>query len=800
MASPLRDKIPLFSIAFISVIALSFEILLTRLFAIIQWHHFAYMIISLALLGYGISGTFLSLFRERLLKHYKTTFISNIYLFGVSLLICYLLAQQVPFNAQEILWDRRQLLWLSLIYLLLMLPFFFVANAIALTMMAKGDRIAAIYAADLVGAGLGCVLVIILLFYLMPHHLLQMFSVMAVATTLVASIELGYKRRATTVFTIASILVLSLLPADWLTLSLSPYKSLQQLLRIDGTRITETRSSPLGLINVVESNVIPLRHAPGLSLHATTEPPPQLAIFSDGDNMTVINKLNNKNTIPEYLQYQTSAAPYHLQQANSVLILGAGTGSDVLQAQAYKVPLIDAVELNPTIVDLVKTDYADYAGHLYEKPGVNVHVAEARGFVSNSEQHFDVIQIALLDTFGASSAGLYALSENYLYTVEAVTEYIRHLTPDGVLSITRWLKLPPRDNLKMFATGLAALRSLGYEQPENHVMLIRSWQTATLLIKHSPLSTQDISNVQQFCQRMGFDTAYFPGIQHSDTNRFNKLREPVFYNAATAMTGNNADNFYEQYKFNITPATDDQPYFFNFFKWDLFEDIVALKDKGGMPLVEWGYIIMIATLAQAIIFSALLIVLPLLFKKETRLTTDKTTLISLLYFSSLGLAFLFVEIAFMQKFTLFLYHPVYSIAVTLTAFLLFAGAGSHYSAFLRDKLGYRSTIRLAVTVICVTGVIYSVALQPLFDWLLASSTVIKIMVTFILIAPLAFFMGMPFPVALSYLSKKSPMLIPWVWGVNGCTSVISAVLAMVLAVHFGFNVVIVAALILYAGT
>ena len=798
MKNTYSDKVPLLSIALISAIALSYETLLTRLFAIIQWHHFAYMIVSFALLGYGFSGTFLSLFRKPLLNRYETFFIINLILFGISLLVCFLSAQHIPFNAQEILWDRHQLWWLCAIYLLLMMPFFFVANAIALTMMANGGKIPRIYAADMVGAGIGSALVIILLFYVMPGRLLQVLSILAIATTLVACLELHYAWRKPFIAAGAAILILSLLPGSYQELALSPYKSLPLLLRIDGTRIMETRSSPLGLINVVESTITPLRHAPGLSLRANAEPPPQLAVFTDADNMTVINKVQNSNKPPSYLEYQTSAAPYQLPGAKRVLVLGAGTGNDILQAKAYNVTAIDAVELNPQMVKLVKKDYADYSGRLYQQPDINVHIAEARGFVSNSKQPYDVIQIALLDTFGASSAGLYALSENYLYTVEAFTEYISHLTDNGVLSITRWVKLPPRDNLKVFATAVAALRDLGYMQPEKQLILVRSWQTATLLVKQSAFTQQDIENINRFCEKMGFDTAYIPGIQAPQTNRFNQLREPYFYNAAMAMLGDNADAFYEQYKFNVAPATDDRPYFFNFFKWELLNDIFKLKGQGGMPLVEWGYIIMIAALIQAVIASTILIVFPLLLKKETRIKPDKTTLLCLLYFSSLGLAFLFIEIAFMQKFILFLHHPLYSIAVTLTAFLVFAGAGSQYSGYLRRKFGYRFTIKLAVVSIIVLGLLYNLALQELFERLLASSTAIKILVTAIIISPLAFFMGMPFPVALNYLSEKLPALIPWVWGVNGCASVISAVLAMVLAVHFGFSFVILIATLLYA--
>ena len=791
------DNIPRFSIAMISATALAYEILLARLFAIIQWHHFAYMIISLALLGYGVSGTFLSLFSSHLRKQYAAAFIINIGLFGVALLACFLSAQRIAFNAEEILWDWRQLIGLAGMYLLLMLPFFFAANAIGLSMMVMGGKISRIYAADMIGAGIGSALAIALLFYFMPNQVLQVLAALALASTVIAWLELGLPWRKSLIALGSAALLPLLIPSQWLELSLSPYKGLQQLLRIDGTRISKTLSNPLALVHVVESNTVPLRHAPGLSLHATTEPPPQLAVFSDGDNMTVINKATTRREQLDYFDQQTSAAPYHLADADTVAILGAGTGNDVLQALYHEVPEIHAVELNPQIAGLLTGEFAEYSGNIYLKPQVRVHIAEARGYIARSQRQYDVIQIALLDAFGASAAGLYALSESYLYTVEAFEEYIKHLSPDGVLSITRWVKLPPRDNLKMFATALQALKQLKVENPEKHLMLIRSWQTATLLVKKSELTNLDIEKIKIFCNQLGFDTAYYPGIDAAHANRFNILRESVFFTATTALAGPAGAAFLQQYKFNITPATDDRPYFFNFFKWELLGELIDLKDQGGIPLVEWGYIVLIATLIQAVIASTILILLPLAANRNNRIARDKITAVSLLYFFSLGLAFLFIEIAFMQKFILFLHHPLYAIAVTLAAFLLFAGMGSYYSKRLQSRIGYLASVRLAVSCIAVLGLLYSISLGALFTLFLASPITIKIILTLLLIAPLAFFMGMPFPLALGAVSENRPALVPWVWGVNGCASVISAILAMILAMHFGFTLVIISALLLY---
>lgn len=793
------QSFPLFSIALISSTALSYEVLLTRLFSIIQYHHFAYMIISLALLGYGVSGTLLSLTRNYVSQHYTPFYISNIILFAISSLSCFLIAQHIGFNAEQMLWDYTQAVRLFGTYMLLMLPFLFAANAIGASLMLFGDRVGKLYAADLLGAGIGSVVVIALLFLFYPEHILLILAGLGFFTVAIASWEFKFHVTKTVVTCLICAVTLVTLPSNWLSLEISPYKGLPQLLRVPDTKIIHTKSGPLGVIQVVESPGLPLRYAPGLSLNATTEPPPQLAVFIDGDGMSAINNEVKDRARLSFVDQMTSAAVYHLMQPDNVLVLGTGTGSDILQARFLHSPTIDAVELNPQLVELMTKVFANYSGNLFNKPGTRIHIQDARGFISSTQDKFDVIQISLLDSHGASTSGLYALSENYLYTVEAIKQYLARLQPNGYLSITRWIKLPPRDTLKLLATVVTSMRESGIEQPGKQLALIRSWQTSTLLVKNGDISSEEITNLRAFCNDRSFDMASYPGIKASETNRFNILSQPFFYQGARELLGKDPQAFLQQYKFNLTPATDNQPYFANFFKWQLFPEIMSLKDSGGMPLMEWGYIILIATLVQAVIASIALIIIPLLAGNTRGIDKNSPVFVNFLYFAALGLGFLFIEIAFMQKFTLFLHHPLYSIAVVLAAFLLFAGLGSNTSKHWQSKWGYNKTIRITVIGISTLGFIYLLLLDNVISLGIGLPTLLKIIITVIFIAPLAFCMGIPFPLALGFLSKHHPSLIPWAWGVNGCASVISAVLAMLLAIHLGFNAVIICAMLLYAG-
>jgi len=798
-----QQRPPLFAIALLSASALAYEVLLMRLFSIVQWHHFAYMVISLALLGYGASGTFLSLAQKWLLSRFSTAFCTNLGLFGITSVGCYLLAQQVPFNPETVLWDLREPLRLLFMYLLLAVPFFFAANAIGLVFIRFRMQIAPAYAADLLGAGLGSLCVIVLLLVALPLSALGTIGALGLSSLLVAVWQLHLARRALwNIVAISTALVLMLV-VQQAELELSPYKSLSQTLRIDGTDIITEASSPLGLLTVVESATIPLRHAPGLSLMAQHEPPEQVAVFTDGAGMTVINDGKAAPAAYGYLDQLTWALPYHLFTPQQVLVLGAGGGTEVLQARQHGVPEVHAVELNPQLIELVRERYGDFSAQLYDQPGVHVHTVEARGFVASSEARYDLIQLPLLDSFATSSAGLYALNESYLYTVEALSTFLEQLTPNGYLTISRWINLPPRDTLKLFITAVTALEQAGISDPGSHLILIRGWQTSTLLIKNGVVTADDVEAVRQFATARAFDVGWFPGIRAEETNRYNLLNEAHFYNAARALLGPQRTQFLEQYKFNLTPASDDAPYFFQFFKWRTLLEILELRSRGGMPLLEWGYLVLVATLLQAVVASVVLILLPLIVLRRRTIKQRPTQQDAfrkrniLLYFTAIGLAFLFIEMAFIQRFILLLHHPLYATAVVLTGFLVFAGLGSAFARRLTQANQHSRGVWLAVLGIVSVSLLYLFTLGPLFEQLMAWPIWARIVATLVLIMPLAFSMGLPFPLALDRLGHDAPELIPWAWGVNGCASVISAVLATLLAIHFGFSTVILTALVFY---
>ncbi len=775
------------AISIVSASAIAYEILLMRLYSIVQWHHFAFMIISIALLGYGASGTFLAFARTWLVDRFYNAWRINAVLFSISAYGGFAFAQRLGFNPFEITWEPSQLLLLSAAYVLLLVPFFFAANCIGLAFTRFGDRIGGIYAADLTGAGLGA-LAAVLVMMVMPAE--RGLNIVLGAGFFAAGIAVLNKR---VLLWVGLALVVGLLaPASWVAPQLSEYKGLRAALFAPGAHVVAERHSPLGRMTVVDSPRVPFRIAPGLSFASPHIPPEQLGLFIDGEGPHAINRFDGDLSQIAHLDYTTEAAPYHAQSPGRVLILGVSAGAGVLLARYHHAPQVDAVEANPFLADLLQKQFADYSGNIFSQPPVAFHIGETRTFVAASREQYDLIHIPLSASSGGSIMG--GLSETYVYTTEAFVSYLDHLTKAGILSITREVKNPPRDALKLTATAIDALTTGGNEDPAPNLVLIRGWQTYTLLVKNEPFTEGEISNLRRFMAERSFDAGYYPGMVRTSANQYNLLEAPYFYDGAIALLGPDRQRTMARYKFNLEPATDNRPYFNNFFKWSSLPEQTSAHRTSGYPLVERGYVILVATLVQATLVALVLILAPLhMLRRATGPVVNGERTRTVVYFLALGLSFLFIEIVFIQRFMLFLGHPLYAISVTLASFLIFAGAGAAASstAFRFAKRYLRlSPMLWIVAGIAAIALCYLFILPSLFETLLPLPVPIKAIASAVLIAPLAFLMGMPFPIGLASLSERTPALVPWAWGINGCASVVSPIIASLLSIHLGFDAVI----------
>jgi spermidine synthase len=789
--------IPPSALAVISAAILGYEVLLVRLFAIVQWHHFAFMAISIALLGFGVSGTLIVLFREQAERTPLGLFIASAAAFALTAPSAFLIAQRVPFNALEIVWAPSQILNLAAIFVLLAVPFTAGAACIGLAFREPGAKPGRVYLWNLLGSGAGALGVVGALLTMAPMSCLAMIGALGFAAALLAAAarESRRMRRLALLGALATGAWFAA-PTDWTALRISEFKGLPQALAVRDARLIGARSGPLAALSVIESPTVPFRHAPGLSLMAPALPPPQLGVFADGAFATAIDLWDGRPESLAYLDHSPDALPYHLARPQDVLVLDAGGGRLVLQAILNAAGRVDAVESNPDMLALLEEDFAARAGALYARPEVQTANADARHFLTATERLWDVIQLP--PPGGGATQPAQGLSEDYLFTAEGIGRAYAALRREGWLSASVGLDLPPRAALKLVSTLRAALELEGVAAPAGQILAIRSMTTMTVLVKRGAISRNDIAELKAFAETRGFDLVHYPGMGRGEANRRIRLAEPVFHDGVRSILGSEASDFVARYKFNIAAATDDRPYFHDVFRWAALPDLLALGPAGGAALIELGELIVTATLLQAIVLGAVLVLLPLRWRLSGRVSTGETWRFGL-YFAALGLAFLFIEIAWIQRFVLFLGHPLYSVSVVLTGFLVFAALGAGVSARLERRFAGTplTALDIAIGGIILVAAAYVVALSPVLPLLAGMPAALRVLAALAMIAPLAFFMGMPFPLGLSRIAGIDVEFVPWAWGLNGCASVVSAAAATLFSMNFGITATILAGILLY---
>ena len=774
-----RARLPLLSIGLISAATLGTEIVLTRAFAIVHWHHFAAMVVSLALLGFGASGTLLTLARRRLLARFGRVYPASLLACAAAALVCPPVAQRLPLRAEALLWDPWQPLWLLLVYLVLSIPFFFAGMAIGLALCARKAQIGRVYAADLAGAGLGSLAALGALYLVPPDALLRVVAIVAATAAVTAAHELESVRPRWLIGGGVVIAIALLLPSDWLRFEPGPYKALSQMTQVTGSEIVLERSSPLGRLDVVAHPRVPLRYAPGLSLTATGEPPAQLALFTDGDAMDAITGPIERPEQATFLEASTLSLPYVVGTPRRVLVVESGGGLELMRARVLGAAQVDGLALNRDTVALLREDLAAFTGHLTAQPGIDLHVGEARGWLEGTERRYDLI---VLPAGTSAASGVGGLTEDYLRTVEAIALYLAHLAPGGWLSMTGPVQLPPRQSLKLVATVRAAFEARGVVDPGDRLLMIRRWQTWTLIARNGPVTEAEIARLRGFAQRSSFDLVWHIGLDRADTNRFNQLSEPYFHDGVRALLGEGHDAFIRDYAYALEPATDERPYVQHVFRWGLLDDVLSSRERGGMALLEAGYLLLCAITIQAVIAGAVLILLPLAIGASVRDVPVRHRWRVFGYFAALGIAFLFIEIAFLNRSMLLVHQPTAAFALTIATFLIGAGFGSAWSANTSAGDARRVLViaTLAIVALAVIDVwMFRLLEQSTADWPVLG----RAAAAAALLLPLAFCMGVPFPVALRRIDAA---LTPWAWGINGCASVVSAASAALLAVEFGF--------------
>lgn len=496
----------------------------------------------------------------------------------------------------------------------------------------------------------------------------------------------------------------------------------------------------------------------------------------------------------------------------------------------HKARSISVAEPDPALIHMLKdvSFFRQYNGDILRDPRVHIYNVEPRAFTGSTKKRFDLVEIGLIDSVGLSQTGGYPLDENYTYTAEGISSYLHTLNPNGMLSITVWNRLdPPRNVPKLLTTVIKALEMRGVNDPGKHIFVFDSLlSTATILVKNSAFTKTDLQTLLQFLRKTSFEPCYYPGMQSpgKDFNAILKaytdqfkaqpttpaeaelgnaviagasipaelIPEDMYYYTVDWLLHGKADELYSKYFFNISPATDNRPYYTGYVKPPTV--LMVLNNIKNLS-EEWGYVLAFFTLVVSIIFGMFIIFIPLAGRWRELFKRQKGTVRVILYYAALGAGYMMVEIYLMQRLVFFLANQIFSNATVITAMLVISGIGA--LAADRYKGGRRRLIGYAALGISAAMIFYLIILPGILDALIGWPLLVKILLAIIFIAPSAFFLGMPFPTGLASLSKNRNGLIPWAWGINGALSVSGAILARLVSISWGFSPVLIFVIILY---
>lgn len=782
---PRSGRNPWLTIALLSAALLAFQVLLTRVCALRLHFHFGFLIISNSLLGIGASGSLLALVEARWRKAPETWIFAFGLLFVASLPAtwAYLLLAPIPESLKFETWTET--LQFAGFNLACAVPFFFGGTAVGLLLAANAARVHSVYAADLLGAGFGCLLCPLLLWPVGAGGCFLATLALAVLAAWSAA------PAGTRVALRASLLVVLVLSLGWLYrfdrdfpvpgkrwLDLTQSHTIREY-----GRPVFSQWSANSRIDVLPLPANAPRFLQARGATAMAMPlPEQWWIGQDGDAGTLLSNFGEEPDKLPVLAQTMYAASFALKQGSKprVFVIGVGGAPDLWAAKIHDCSLIRGIELNQAILDLHRTAALRFSRPLLEDPRVQLVCDEGRSALMRTDERFDVIQLTGIDTWTALNSGAYVLAENYLYTVEACRAMYERLADGGILQITRmaagmetirllhnmYAALPPAAQAD-FAASVAAFRT-----PDNLM---------AVLLKKGRYSDAEVAQLEQWASGARIDRVVLPG-------------RPLGTEVEEFVTTTDKPGFVAGYEYDITPTTDDRPYFFSFLRWDRPE---TAKKNLHQPtwIVQGNPLFLRNQLLYSGLAALLLIVLPLLFRSGTRSASRAGALPFLVYFAGLGFGFIGVEVALIQKFTLLLGQPLYSIVVTLFAILIATGIGSWASArWIRNGMTWVRAIPLLVLGLLVVlafgseGVVSACIGLPLF---------LRAAVVVLLVAPVGFLLGMPFAHGIAIVERVNPSFVPWAWAVNGSTTVVGSIATVIVSMNFGFSSVLLLSGLIY---
>jgi hypothetical protein len=771
--SPTRLRVTVF---LVSLVTISVELALMRELALRFWEHLAWLIISIALLGFGVSGTILLLLQR--FSSLTPPVLRHLSLLGLALSIPLSLGlgQAVNLDLIQMVWQPTQVLRIGLLEMAFTLPFIFSGMYIGLALQDDPARIPGHYGASFIGSGLGGILVLPALFLFPPRLIMCGCSVLLLTASLA-----GIRGAARIAAGCGTALVLALM--FWRlphAPQISDHKDFPQLMAMPGSEIVARHSGPQGLVQIVQA---PAFHgAPGLSLHNTRPLPDQFLVILDGH---LAGTLYQNATAEDFafLDNTTMALAYQLQENPSRVLIGPEAGADQLGLALYHgAGKITALADNRSLAQIKKFDMASRMGDPYGRPEVSLLTATLRGYLHNSDTLYSLIDLPMT---GEDFGGLKSAATNALLTLDTLRMCFSQLAEDGLLSITTHAHVPPRESLRL-VNLFADLLVDSNRDPGAHLAVIRSWATVTLVAAKTRITVEQAGRIRSFSEARGFDLVWLPDLTPAEVNRFHVLDDPQYYLGAMSLLGDRKSRFIATYIYDLTSPRDSTPFFHHFSRGLSFLELSDQLGKRSRSYAEIGKLLLIGALVQASLLALVLIVLPLLpivgvpgAKSEQLLVIG--------FFSAIGCGFMLLEMSFLQRLEIYLGHPLYAAAAVLSGFLFFGGIGSILSARIKAPPNRRHwVIGLAIALLTV----FYLMLLDIFLSLAGGAHLSTRMATvMVVIGPLALPMGMMFPLGMKRLGYGQSKMIPWAWSVNGFTSVLATLLAPLLAMHWGFNTV-----------
>jgi hypothetical protein len=735
---------------------LALQVMLTRLFSAALFYHFAFFAISLALLGTGAGAILVYLWPRRFGAHDAQAALARFAMaFAALVLVVPALLVRLDYRYHGFEVTLGFAGTLAAAAVLGALPFLAAGIAIALAIRAYVADVGRLYAFDLVGAGLGAVAVVPLLWLVdAPTLCVGLGVVGAVAAALFAGPRRPERRAALALVALG--VVLAGLSAT--------------------TRLTHLPATFEPGRAVAADRWTPVSRVVGYS-----GGPASAAVVTYDQDLAPVPLRAPGGRLPDWraLGLGPQRIAFELGGGGRALIVGGGGGRDIYNALTAGARRVDVIELNRAIREVVDEDLRPWSGSPYSLPGVSVAIGDGRSTLAARDTRYDAINIGFTNTLSASAGHAYALAENNLYTVEAFREYLDHLRPRGVLSVSRLYRFAGEEALRATVLALEALDREGAREPRRHVMVLRGRDAlnavfGTVMARRAPLTDAEAARVRALARKRDAEVVFGPG----EASR----REWRGLDRAPSV-----DAFCSGYRLDVCPPTDDRPFFLNSVR---LGDLGRSLPEGSTFITRTPFVVLLVALGVLAALSALAFVVPLL----ARPGPARPPAGALAFFAAIGLGFLLLEVVLIQRFVLFLGFPTYALSVVLFALLVFTGAGSYLSAGRADP---RRALVASLAAGCALIAAAALALPALLHALIGAPFALRVAITVALLAPVGLSLGMAMPIGLRRLAAQHPSGVPWAWGINGSCSVLAAVLGIFIALVAGFTVTTLVALACY---